>query len=162
MIIREIKINSFGGLKDFEINLNNGINIIYGENEKGKSTTEEFIKIMLYGFSKKKINGESERKRYIPFDGGVIGGELLIEHRGKEYRKHQKQRQPHHRADIACQPEQRTEDIFLFEALEHRQHHKQRAERAPVDIRQQLPRRRRNYQRRYRRQNRHREHRLSF
>lgn len=85
MIIREIKINSFGGLKDFEINLNNGINIIYGENEKGKSTTEEFIKIMLYGFSKKKINGESERKRYIPFDGGVIGGELLIEHRGKEY-----------------------------------------------------------------------------
>ena len=36
--INKIKINSYGKLKNKEINLKNNINIIYGKNESGKST----------------------------------------------------------------------------------------------------------------------------
>ena len=36
MKIKNLKINGFGKLKDKEINLENGINVIYGENEIGK------------------------------------------------------------------------------------------------------------------------------
>lgn len=85
MIIKKVFISKFGGLKNFELSFDRGINLIYGENEKGKSTTETFIKIMLYGFSKKKISGESERSKYMPFDETSMGGELVIEHNCKEY-----------------------------------------------------------------------------
>ncbi len=85
MIIRKIKIDLFAGISDFEIDLDDGINIVYGDNEKGKTTIENFIKIMLYGFTNKKINGEKERSLFIPFDGGTIGGELVIEHNNKLY-----------------------------------------------------------------------------
>ena len=42
--IKNIKINSYGTLKQKEINLKNKINIIYGKNESGKSTLLNFIK----------------------------------------------------------------------------------------------------------------------
>ena len=37
--IENIKINSFGKLKDKEINLSKGINLIYGKNEAGEKKT---------------------------------------------------------------------------------------------------------------------------
>ena len=40
---KNIKINNYGKLKNKEINLKNNINIIYGENEAGKSTLLKFI-----------------------------------------------------------------------------------------------------------------------
>ncbi|WP_147590050.1 ATP-binding protein, partial [Clostridium polynesiense] len=46
MIIEKIRIKSFGKLKNKDLNLKPGINIIYGENEKGKSTIQGFIKVM--------------------------------------------------------------------------------------------------------------------
>ena len=51
MIIKKIRIKSFGGIKDKEIDLQEGINLVYGENEKGKSTIENFIRSWLFGFS---------------------------------------------------------------------------------------------------------------
>ena len=38
MKINKIKINSYGKLKNKEINLESNLNIIYGKNESGKST----------------------------------------------------------------------------------------------------------------------------
>ena len=38
MKIKKIKINSYGKLKEKEINFKDGINLIYGQNEAGKST----------------------------------------------------------------------------------------------------------------------------
>ena len=68
MQIKNIRINNFGKLKNKNIELNNGINIIFGENESGKSTLLKFISSMFYGASKNK-NGEriSDFEKYTPW-----------------------------------------------------------------------------------------------
>ncbi len=87
MIIKKINIIAFGGLKNKVLELNEGINIIYGENEAGKSTIQSFIKVWLYGFSsyRGKDYRNNERLRYSPINGDKISGELYIEHKNKEY-----------------------------------------------------------------------------
>ena len=54
MKIDELKVNSYGKLKNKDIKFKDGINIIYGENEHGKSTLLNFIVNMFYGTSKRK------------------------------------------------------------------------------------------------------------
>ena len=54
MKITGLKIKGFGKLQDKVIDFSNGINVVYGKNEAGKSTTHSFIKAMLFGISKKK------------------------------------------------------------------------------------------------------------
>ena len=49
MKIKSINIASFGGVKDLKLELEGGLNVIYGDNEKGKTTVMSFIKMMLYG-----------------------------------------------------------------------------------------------------------------
>lgn len=87
MIIKSVNINSFGGIKNKKINFSNGLNIVYGENEAGKSTIQSFIKIWLYGFSsyKGKDYKLNERIKYTPNDGDNISGELNVIHEDKEY-----------------------------------------------------------------------------
>ena len=58
MKIKELKINGFGKLENKEIGLKDNINVIYGENEAGKSTLLKFITGMFYGLSKNK-NGQA-------------------------------------------------------------------------------------------------------
>ncbi len=58
MKIKNMKINSYGILKEKEINLEKSLNIIYGKNESGKSTLLNYIKNIFYGMSKNK-NGLS-------------------------------------------------------------------------------------------------------
>ena len=43
MKINNLKINSYGKLRNKELNFKNGINVIYGKNEAGKSTILNFI-----------------------------------------------------------------------------------------------------------------------
>ena len=57
MRINSLKVNGFGKLKDRQVDLTDGINIIFGENESGKSSMLKFISGMLYGTSKNK-NGK--------------------------------------------------------------------------------------------------------
>lgn len=87
MIIKKINIISFGGLKNKEINFSKGMNLVYGENEAGKSTIQSFIKVWLYGFSnyKGKDYKLNERIKYTPNSGETISGELYIEFENKEY-----------------------------------------------------------------------------
>lgn len=77
MKILNLKINNFGKLSNKEINLNGGINIIYGKNESGKSTLLKFIMGMFYGLSKNK-NGRfmPDYERYIPWNGGEFSGKI--------------------------------------------------------------------------------------
>lgn len=77
MKIDNIKINSFGTLKNKEINLNQNINIIYGKNESGKSTLLTYVKAIFYGISKNK-NGKliSDFDKYKPWSGEEFSGKI--------------------------------------------------------------------------------------
>lgn len=87
MIIKKVNIIVFGGLKDKIISFDNGMNIVYGENEAGKSTIQAFIKIWLYGMSnyKGKDYKQNERLKYTPSTGETISGELYVEFKNKDY-----------------------------------------------------------------------------
>ena len=78
MRIDNIKINGFGKIEDKEIEFKDGINIVYGENEAGKSTVLKFISSMLYGASKNK-NGKliSDFDRYKPWNDGEFSGKIV-------------------------------------------------------------------------------------
>lgn len=69
MLIKKLQINNFGKLKNKEITLNSGINVVYGENESGKSTLLDFIVSMFYGINKNK-NGKdiSNYDKYTPWE----------------------------------------------------------------------------------------------
>lgn len=86
MKIDKIYISAFGGLKDFTLELGNGLNVIYGNNEDGKSTVAAFIKAMFFGTGKKSQNlSDSVRQKYTPWDGSTMAGRIYFEHGGKNY-----------------------------------------------------------------------------
>ncbi|ELC8442054.1 AAA family ATPase [Clostridium perfringens] len=85
MIIKKINVKSFGKLENKEIELKEGFNIIYGENESGKSTLQSFIKVMLYGVDNKKGKKSlADRVKYTPIGKSTFSGELLIEVENEE------------------------------------------------------------------------------
>ena len=77
MKIENLKINSFGKLKDKEISLSDGINLIYGNNEAGKSTMLKFIENTFYGTSKnKKGKSFSDYDLYKPWNSEDFSGKI--------------------------------------------------------------------------------------
>ena len=86
MKINKIHIGAFGGLKDYVLDLNDGFNVIYGDNENGKSTVMAFIKAMFYGTGKKTQSIEnSPRVKYAPWSGDAMCGRIYFEHKNKRY-----------------------------------------------------------------------------
>ena len=79
MKINKIKINNFGNLSDKNIELKK-FNIIYGKNESGKSTLQNYIISSLYGIQKNK-NGKamSDFEKYEPWNGGEFSGTINYE-----------------------------------------------------------------------------------
>ena len=77
MRINNLKINSYGKLKNKDITLKDGINVIYGENEKGKSTLLNSIVNLLYGTSKNKRGKDiSDYDRFKPWDSEEFSGKI--------------------------------------------------------------------------------------
>ncbi len=87
MKIDYLQINGFGKLKDRLIDLDDGINIIYGENEAGKSSLLKFTSSMLYGASKLKMGKDiSDQERYVPWSGEEYSGKIRYKlSNGEEY-----------------------------------------------------------------------------
>ena len=88
MKIKEINIIQFGKLKDLTLSLSDGLNVVRGDNESGKSTLLAFIKFALYGVGRKNPNvAVGERERAISWNSGLAAGSLTIEDEdGREYR----------------------------------------------------------------------------
>lgn len=80
MIIKNLYIKSFGKISNKNIEFKKGFNIVYGNNETGKSTMQAFIKVMLYGMNNKrgKEKRSNERIRYLPLVGGKAEGEIQL------------------------------------------------------------------------------------
>lgn len=77
MKIENLKINGFGKLENKEIEFSDGINIITGKNESGKSTLLKFITSMFYGASKNK-NGKliPDFDKYKPWNTEEYSGRI--------------------------------------------------------------------------------------
>ncbi|MDI2586747.1 AAA family ATPase [Psychrobacillus sp. NEAU-3TGS] len=79
MKIEKLHIYGFGKHENVEISLMNGINVFYGENEAGKSTIQQFILHILFGFPQKN----AQLLRYEPKSGAMYGGKIhLIDQHG--------------------------------------------------------------------------------
>lgn len=77
MNIEDIKINEYGVIKNKEIKLKKGINIIHGNNESGKSTLLSYINNSLYGISKNKENKNiSDYDKYKPWNSDEFSGRI--------------------------------------------------------------------------------------
>ena len=87
MIINKVNIISFAGIKNKVIEFKEDINLIYGENEKGKSTIQSFIRVWLYGMNQKRSKDirNNDRVRFMPVDGEKIRGELYIIYNDRQY-----------------------------------------------------------------------------
>ena len=72
-VIESIRVDGFGRFHDFELELGDGLNVLAGPNEAGKSTLWSFISAMLFGFERR-----SEATRYEPVGGSAFGGELRL------------------------------------------------------------------------------------
>ena len=80
MKINEIKINSYGKLKNKEFKFDNGVNLICGKNESGKSTLLRFIENIFYGISKNKKGKEiSDYDNFFFFLGEDFSGKINYE-----------------------------------------------------------------------------------
>lgn len=81
ILIKEINLISFGKFSNYKIELTDGLNVIYGNNEAGKSTIQLFLKAMFYGLLKRKRSGENlkERELAIPWGEKSAEGSVLIE-----------------------------------------------------------------------------------
>jgi DNA repair exonuclease SbcCD ATPase subunit len=86
MVIKKVIIKSFGMITDMTLEFSDGVNVIEGQNEAGKSTIAAFIKYMLYGFGEQDGEGEiSERQKRINWESGIAQGSMYVEAGKKTY-----------------------------------------------------------------------------
>lgn len=88
MNIKTIKTRQFAGIKNKEVELEPGLNILVGNNETGKSTLIELIYQMLYRNSKlSKREDKDFFEKYIPSNekGDVVDGTLVFTTSEGEY-----------------------------------------------------------------------------
>lgn len=87
MKIKSLHIAAFGGLKDVDLSFENGFNIVYGNNENGKTTIMNFIKMMFYGTERSSaIISKNLRKKYTPWDNSAMAGSIDFKNNNRNYR----------------------------------------------------------------------------
>ncbi|MFT8702988.1 MAG: AAA family ATPase [Oenococcus oeni] len=79
MEIKRIHISGFGKFSDFNLDFKNDLQVIYGQNEAGKSTLRQFITGVLFGFAQNKRQSSN---LYEPRNGSQYGGDLVFEQDG--------------------------------------------------------------------------------
>lgn len=87
MKIKNIKVNAYGNIENKDINLEEGINIIHGANESGKSTLLNYIISIFYGISRNKDGKAlSDYEKYKPWNSNEFSGRISYKlENGEEY-----------------------------------------------------------------------------
>lgn len=80
MYIEKIHIDTFGKLSDRDFELADGVNIIEGANESGKSTLAAFIKFIFYGVPSR------EREKLLSWQTGGAAGSITLCDGERHYR----------------------------------------------------------------------------
>lgn len=76
MRINNLRINSFGKLVNRDLEFGK-FNLIYGDNEAGKSTLLNYIMHMFYGMNKSKsLKSNSEYDRFCPWNSNDFSGQI--------------------------------------------------------------------------------------
>ena len=89
MRLIDLHIEGFGKFHDLDLRFAEGMNILYGHNEAGKSTLHAFLQAMLYGLERRPGIGSAAKlhKKYRPWDAPErFGGTLRLAHEGQIYR----------------------------------------------------------------------------
>ncbi len=89
MRLLDVYISGFGKFHDKSITFEDGLNIVYGKNEAGKSTLHTFIRSMLFGME--RLRGRAAKtdsySQFLPWESkGGYEGRLRLEKDGKVYR----------------------------------------------------------------------------
>lgn len=84
--ITRLELIKFGKFADYSINISDGMNVIYGDNEAGKSTIQLFIKFMLFGIPSRggKRDKIKDREKIIPWQDNKAAGKLFLIKDGRE------------------------------------------------------------------------------
>lgn len=80
MKIEKLDIKGFGKLENLLVRFSKDFNLVYGENEAGKTTVQWFIRGMLYSLKGgRSVRGDSvpPLKRYAPWHGNFYGGSIV-------------------------------------------------------------------------------------
>lgn len=89
MKLLDLHIHGFGKFHDCTVSFQDGVNIVFGSNEAGKSTFHTFIRGMLFGIERQR--GRAARNdlysKYEPWENsGTYEGSLRVMHQGTIYR----------------------------------------------------------------------------
>ena len=86
MKVIHLHIDNFGTLQNTDLDFTDGKNSFLKDNGWGKTTLAAFLRVMFFGFDNetKKVK-DREKTKYIPWNGGTYGGEILFECNGKQY-----------------------------------------------------------------------------
>ncbi len=86
MYIKKIEINSFGCISDKSFSFDKGFNLIYGDNESGKTTLFSFVLFIFYGTKIKKQHGNiTFKEKYMPWNGKPMQGSIEFKYKSHVY-----------------------------------------------------------------------------
>ena len=79
MRIESLHIDKFGKLRSFDLAFPEGLTIVRGDNESGKTTILAFLRAMLYGLNGKSASiAQNDRRKYMPWGETSMGGSLRL------------------------------------------------------------------------------------
>ncbi|MDO4169665.1 MAG: AAA family ATPase [Lachnospiraceae bacterium] len=85
MKLRACTLMGFGKFYRKSFSFSDGVHVIYGENEAGKTTLRTFLVSMLFGIDRKRgaASKKDEFHKYQPYMGGIYGGtlDLSLDHK---------------------------------------------------------------------------------
>lgn len=123
MKIRELILKNYGKLSGCDIALQDGINILYGENESGKTTIHSFLKGMFFGMERGRGRASANDmfSRYEPWENpNYYEGVLRFESGGKCFRLERKFDRYNKSVSLLCEddgevlsPEQGDLEVLL-------------------------------------------------
>ena len=106
MVIKELYVKNFGKLTERHFYLRDGLHVISGENEFGKSTLHAFIRAMLFGLERGRgrAAAKDDFTRYEPWDSpGNYAGVMRFSCGGRAFRLERSFDRYTKRASLVCE-----------------------------------------------------------
>lgn len=86
MHIKKLSVQSFGKIKNRSFEFEPGLNIVFGNNESGKTTLLSFVRYMLFGFHGRRSESNlTQEEKFLPWDNTAINGSMDFVYDGNEY-----------------------------------------------------------------------------